>query len=378
MTTCRDLPTCLACGSTALEPVLDLGSQPLANTYAATAAQARDLPRYPLALVRCHVCTHLQLTHCVDRADIFTDYVYRSGTADTMREHFRDFAQMLTVRHGVGRVLDIACNDGSQLDAFRDLGWQTVGVDPAANLAPYNTHETRWQFFDESCRDLGRFDVIVAQNVVAHTDDPTGMLALAGRMSDHVYVQTSQAKMIHRGEFDTIYHEHLSFFSPLSMSRLAERAGMHLQDITLMPIHGESFVFHLGKPYVDLPLEYWSAEQVNRFAGNARIVIEDLREVFTAHPDIVGYGAAAKAMTVLNAVGRGPRYIVDDAPEKVGRFTPGLGIPVVKPDVLTGHDGYVELVPLAWNFHDEIVRRVRQVYGGHLRVLRYFPEVAWA
>ena len=382
MTSCRDLTACLACGRTTLAPVLDLGQQPLANTYATTPEEARSLPRYPLVLMRCVHCTHLQLSVSVDRAAIFSDYIYRSGTADTMREHFRTFAQYVTDRHGVGRVLDIACNDGSQLDAFRDLGWQTVGVDPAVNLREFNTHETRWQFFDESCLDLGDFDVVVAQNVVAHTDRPANMLSLAGRMSDHVYVQTSQARMIHRGEFDTIYHEHLSFFSPRSMAALAMRSSMFLQDVRVVPIHGESFVFHLGHTPTEPSLEYWGAEQVERFAGNARTVISDLREMFDRHPSLVGYGAAAKAMTVLNAVGAGPRFIVDDAPEKQGRYTPGLGIGVWPPDELCWHserdDGPLELVPLAWNFHDEIVQRVRRYYTGPMRTLRYFPEVRWA
>lgn len=375
MTDFRDLTECLACGRDRLAVALSLGRQPLANQFTAAPAV---LPAYPLHLVRCADCGHLQLSGSVDRAALFTDYIYRSGTTDTLRAYFARFAEWVTARHGVGRVLDIACNDGSQLDAFAALGWDTCGVDPAVNLSPLNRHPHRVGFFDESCTDLGRFDVIVAQNVLAHTDDPLGLLTVAGIMTEHLYVQTSQARMVERGEFDTIYHEHLSFFTPATMQALAARAGLAVADVTVTPIHGDSFVFHLthGTPATDLP--GWSSAQVHRFAGDALTIIEDLREVLNRHRNIVGYGAAAKAMTLLNAVGIGPAYIVDDATEKQGRFSPGIGTPVLAPAMLAGEAEPLELIPLAWNFHDEIVRRVREHYTGPLRTLRYFPEVRWS
>lgn len=375
MIACHSLTACLACGHTDLTMVLSLGHQPLANQFTETPAV---LPAFPLHLMRCRDCGHLQLSGSVDRAALFTDYIYRSGTTETLRAYFRWFAAWVTERHGVGRVLDIACNDGSQLDAFRELGWRTYGVDPAANLSPLNRHPHRVAFFDEDCTDLGHFDVIVAQNVVAHTDDPLAMLATAGTMTDHLYVQTSQARMVERGEFDTIYHEHLSFFTPRSMGALAARAGLAVQDVTVTPIHGDSFVFHIGhgKPAAELP--GWSEAQVHRFAGDALTIIEDLREMLRSHGHVVGYGAAAKAMTVLNAVGVGPAYIVDDAVEKQGRFAPGIGTPILAPSVLAEESAPLELIPLAWNFHDEIVQRVRQHYTGPLRTLRYFPEVRWS
>lgn len=375
MTTFDDLTACLACGHTRLTVALSLGRQPLANQFTATPT---PLPAYPLQLVRCASCGHLQLSGSVDRAALFTDYIYRSGTTDTLRKYFRTFAQWVTDRHGVGRLLDIACNDGSQLDAFAALGWDTCGVDPAANLSPLNRHPHRVGFFDASCTDLGRFDVIVAQNVVAHTDDPLGLLTVAGTMTEHLYVQTSQARMVERGEFDTIYHEHLSFFTPATMQALAARARLAVSDVTVTPIHGDSFVFHLthGTPAGDL--SGWSEAQVHRFAGEALTVIEDLREMLQRHPGLVGYGAAAKAMTLLNAVGIGPAYIVDDALEKQGLFAPGIGTPILAPQVLADEAPPLELIPLAWNFHDEIVRRVREHYTGPLRTLRYFPEVRWS
>ena len=375
MTSFHTLPDCLACGGDDLSLVLSLGHQPLANAFTPA---PQVLPTFPLWLRRCRTCGHLQLSGSVDRSALFTDYIYRSGTTQTLRDYFDWFAAWVTVRHGVGRVLDIACNDGSQLDAFRRLGWRTYGVDPAANLSEHNRHPHRVAFFDGDCLDLGRFDVIVAQNVVAHTDDPLGMLAVAGQMTDHLYVQTSQARMVERGEFDTIYHEHLSFFSPRSMGALAQRAGLTVQDVTVTPIHGESFVFHLGHKPAEVDLPGWSEAQVHRFAGDALTVIEDLREILVSHKHVVGYGAAAKAMTLLNAVGVGPVYIVDDAPEKQGRFCPGIGTPVLPPTVLADEGPRLELVPLAWNFHDEIVQRVRQHYTGSLHTLRYFPEVRWS
>ena len=369
----RELTECVACGGSDLATVLNLGRQPLANNFTATPTWQET---FPLVLKQCASCTHLQLSVSVDPTVLFRRYIYRSGTSTTLREYSVQFAKTLTDQHGTGTVLDVACNDGTQLDALRQHGWATFGVDPAENLALYNTHPKRVSFFDESCRDLGDFDVIVAQNVVAHTPDPLTLLTVARDLAPVMYVQTSQAHMVERNEFDTIYHEHISFFSPQSMRALAERAGWVLTGYTITDIHGGSFVFTLerdGEP-CDTP----GAGDTARFARNAKKIIRELRAVIDETPNLVGYGAAAKAMTVLNAVGAGPRYIVDDAPEKAHTFTPGLGIPVLPSSVLADEPNEIALLPLAWNFHDEISSRVQAIYGKPFETLRYFPAVEWA
>lgn len=370
----KTIKKCLACESTNLDLVLDLKEQPLANSFVKTPSIQQV---FPLILIRCFSCGHLQLSECVSRKQIFSDYIYRSATTQTLQKYFQWFAQEITKRHGVGRILDIACNDGAQLDCFRELGWETFGVDPAENLSQFNKHPHKVAFFDDSCLELGKFDVIIAQNVLAHTDTPDIILSTAGKMSDNIYIQTSQARMIERNEFDTIYHEHLSFFSPNSMSRLAVRCGLQLQSFEIAPIHGDSFIFHLSKSRVSRVFETWSPDAVQYFAKNVSNTISQLQFEFSNETRIIGYGAAAKAMTLLNAVGLGPKYIIDDAPEKIGLFSPGLNIPVLNVKELANETAPILLMPLAWNFTDEIVARVRNQYSGPLRLLKFFPKVGW-
>lgn len=370
----NELVNCVACNKNNLEDVLNLNNQPLANSFV-DRPQAQQ--EFPLVLRRCMSCSHLQLSVNVDRNEIFKNYIYRSGTTKTLKKYFDWFANYITTRHGIGRVLDIACNDGSQLDSFKRLGWETYGVDPAENLSELNQHNHRVAFFDESCLDLGKFDVIIAQNVLAHTDNPAKILKVASQLSNSIYIQTSQARMIDRGEFDTIYHEHISFFSPASMSALASQAGLGIKDYIITNIHGDSFVFHLSKNPTSFDPRGWTYEEVLNFSNNAKNIIDNLRVQFTIHKDIIGYGAAAKAMTVLNAVGMGPEYIIDDAPEKSGLFTPGLNIPVLSPRVLKYEYKKIKLIPLAWNFTDEIIERVKEIFSGKIEVLKYFPQVEW-
>lgn len=368
------LDNCVACNSQNLIKVLDLKEQPLANSFSKCPTNQQA---FPLELIRCFDCGHLQLSVNVDRSSIFSDYIYRSGTTQTLKSYSDWFANEITKRHGVGRVLDIACNDGTQLDSFRKLGWETFGVDPAENISQYNTHNHRVAFFDEDCLDIGKFDVIIAQNVVAHTDDPSLILRVAGQMTDNIYVQTSQAKMIDRREFDTIYHEHISFFSPSSMSALAQRCDLGLKSFDIVPIHGDSFVFKLGKGSTDIETTTWSHSEVETFAINTHKILHDLKNEIKKYNHIIGYGAAAKAMTVLNAAGIGPDYIIDDAPEKQYTYTPLLNIPIYPVEILLSEPDEILLIPLAWNFVDEITNRVKNVYNGKIHILRYFPEVRW-
>lgn len=370
------LNKCVACDSSSLSMSLSLGKQPLANSFTKIPTVQE---RYPLELNRCSDCGHLQLSVNVDRSAIFSNYIYRSNTTKTLRDYFDWFAKEITDMHGVGRILDVACNDGTQLDSFKRLGWTTYGVDPAENLSQYNSHDHRVAFFDDDCLDLGRFDVIIAQNVLAHTDNPRQILSTASKMSDNIYIQTSQANMIKQNEFDTIYHEHISFFSPSSINSLAKTVGLKLNTVRQTPIHGGSFVFHLtpGRR-IDIPIT-WSESDVNEFSIKSKSIIKMLKYAIDDSPYLIGYGAAAKAMTVLNATGNGPKYILDDAVDKQYTFTPGLGIPVLPTSLLKEEKNDIDLIPLAWNFADEIASRVRSSYDGEVkRVLKYFPRVVWS
>lgn len=409
----RPLARCLACGGAGLVPVLSLGRQALANSYhcGPDAGASAPQPEYELALNRCPACYHCQLSAAVAPDLLYKHYVYVSGTTSTLRDYFAWFADRLLAAVPPGpdtAVLELACNDGSLLEGLRARGYDTVGVDPAENLREI----TRAKGLDvvcdywgtETAERLGRkFAVQVAMNVLAHGPDPLDFLR-ACRASlapgGRVFVQTSQAFMIDRGEFDTIYHEHHSFFCTRSMQALAERAGLRVVAAEHVPVHGTSLLFTLAADLpVEASVERMLAEETCRglyhpatydgFADSARRVRDRFAEIVAEHRasgyEAVGYGAAAKANTFLqwaadraeDEAGRARlAAVVDDNPLKQGLYTPGTDLPIVPPQALAGIDRPVLHVVTAWNFRDEIVRRIRAVRDRQDdRFVAYFPEV---
>jgi SAM-dependent methyltransferase len=401
MTDLIKLTECLACGNTHLDPTLDLGQQPLANNY--FKSPTSDAAVYPLAVNRCTNCFHLQLTHVVDPGIIYKDYAYVSGTSQTYVDYMQWFAKWVKEYSGFqyGSVLDIGCNDGSQLDAFGKIGFSTYGVDPAENIHPTSAakgHQVVCGFWDENTitkLNGKRFELVVAQNSFAHNPDPVKFLKmldpLMGRNS-LFFIQTSQADMVHNGEFDTIYHEHVNFYNINSMSKLAERAGFHLIDVVKTPIHGTSYVFVLSKTKsrpnhiknliameADLLEKATYTHWVNR---SIKIVSEFAARIHLFREQgyqIVGYGAAAKGNTLLNFAQIDLDYIIDDNPMKQGKYSPGRNIPIISMKdamIRFGNDDQILFVPLAWNFYNEIKNKILNHRSNQSDVfLCYFPEV---
>ena len=232
----KSLTRCLCCGSEELELVLDLNEQPMANSFKKS-PDDEELT-FPLRLNICKNCTH-----------------FVSGTdKDITDEEVTHQDYRVPPR----TVLDIACNDGTQLDKFKAIGMKTYGIDPAQNLHELSSrnHEVICDYFTEEYIDhykSKKLDIIIAQNVFAHNDYPMDFLKhCKAIMHDNtrLFIQTSQAEMIKNNEFDTIYHEHLSFFNSKSMLALAERAGLTIIDIVKTPIHGTSYLFVMALPGV--------------------------------------------------------------------------------------------------------------------------------
>ena len=401
MDTCTPIHTCLACGINALVPALDLGQQPLANNFRSTQSIV-DEARFPLVVNRCTICNHLQLTHAVDPAIIYTHYLYVSGTSATNKTYMDWFATFVREQftYWPTRVLDIGCNDGTQLDSFKKDQFQTFGVDPAENLYALSSanHTVVCDFWNETAAEqLGEtFDAIVTQNSFAHIPDPLAYLQLAKKYLNQqglMFIQTSQSNMVLHGEFDTIYHEHISFYNAESMRRLAERAGLYLQDVVKVPIHGTSYVFILGhdnkKPQrIKNILELESTrglqteQTYTNWANGVDTLLTNLRnqlEEFRGQKyHLVGYGAAAKGMTLLNAGNIYLDAVVDDNPLKQGLYCPGTTIPVVSIEYIKQipMDTKIIFVPLAWNFYEEIVRKIRAVRNNSTDgFVRYFPGI---
>jgi SAM-dependent methyltransferase len=395
---CNPIRSCLACGSGHLVATLDLGTQPLANNFKSDVEETE--PSYPLAINRCGDCDHLQLTHAVDPALIYTHYLYVSGTSNTYVEYMDWYARFVReqLNHWPTSVLDIGCNDGSQLTAFKRIGFKTYGVDPAENLYPTSSaeHNVVLGFWNTAAATaLGtRFDVITTQNAFAHIPDPLEYLALAAQYLKHdgkIFISTSQADMVVNGEFDTIYHEHISYYNALSMKQLAERAGLFLVDVVKTPIHGTSYIFVLAKKpaneyrianilATEVQLHKDSTYQV--WAIGVDKLLADLKDQITEFQGwgyrCIGYGAAAKGMTLLNASGIKLDCVVDDNPLKQGLYCPGTRIPVVSSDYIRqlADTDKVVFIPLAWNFYTEIKQKIQAIrkHDDDL-FLRYFPTI---
>lgn len=403
------LQHCLCCGSADLRPVLDLGVQPPANSYAVSAGE--HIESFPLGLNVCGDCWHAQLTYCVDRQQLFDRYAYVSGTSGTLNRFFNWFAKTLSgVLPSGARVLELAANDGSLIREMQAAGLTCVGVDPASNIvatAQAAGLPIVLGYWPQAAAQVdGLFDAMVCMNVVAHVDDPLAFLVGCKQKlapNGVVMVQPSQARMFANGEFDTIYHEHISFFNTRSMARLAERAGLKLVDAFMVKIHGDSPVYVLQHadathcpplkeafsqgPFA-IPEDLYAFEQASalyewptyaRFEKDARSVIDDVVRTVKQYEgdgyDVVFVGAAAKAMTVINAAGIRPTHFLDENPMKIGLHAPGCGTLIEGLDAVSSLSRRTLFVLSAWNFRHELAAklRARGVPQGS-RFYSYFPK----
>jgi SAM-dependent methyltransferase len=373
-----EINKCLACGSVDLIPVLDLNDQPLANSY----KKSKDEPEasYPLKINRCEHCYHVQLTHVVNPDLIYKNYLYVSGTTKTYVDYMGWYADFVCEQFNVfpQSVLDIGCNDGSQLDKFKARGLETFGVDPAENLFELSSknHNVTCGYFDEKYSQP--VDIITIQNAFAHNPNPLELLKNCKKnlnIDGLIFIQTSQADMILNDEFDTIYHEHISFYNIKSMMFLCNRAGLNLIDVVKTPIHGTSYIFIISadmsapaniKNLIDIETNagLYNKETYTRYSKNCIDMVEKFREVVEEHRangyKIVGYGAPAKGNTFLNFAKVPLDMIIDDNPMKQGLYTPGSSIGIVGSEVLKSFEEHdrILFVPLAWNFFKEIRERI--------------------
>jgi 2-polyprenyl-3-methyl-5-hydroxy-6-metoxy-1,4-benzoquinol methylase len=389
---------CLACGSNKLVQSLQLGMQPLANSYKKTSTEQENL--FPLGLNLCENCYHLQLTHTVDPALIYDNYLYVSGTSKTLKNYCEWFAALVhgSVLPKTKNILDIGCNDGTQLDSFKLLGYNTYGIDPAQNIFEISNkkHNVVCGYFGPNIVDkiTSRFDAIVAQNVFAHNPNPLQFLELCSEMMDDhtlLFIQTSQADMVLNNEFDTIYHEHINFFNINSMNELAKRAKLNLIEVLKTPIHGNSYLFIFSKTesrlhYIqDMILQESKLLNVstyrnweNKVTANMLVLKNTIDNYVAKNYKLVGYGAAAKGNTLLNFTDIRLDYIIDDNPMKQGLFAPGTGIPIVSIELLEKFSEKDRLlfIPLAWNFFDEIANRIKTKRKNDNDIfVKYFPKV---
>jgi len=394
----RAVKNCRVCGSTDLVKYLDLGMLPMANNLATTAADAINMERFPMQVLYCQECSLSQLSVVIDPGVLFSHYAYRSSINKGYIRHCREMARSVKEPLNIAvddLVVDIAGNDGALLAEFRDeLGVKVVNVDPAENIAAIAeergipTINKFWssEVAQEILDKYGRPKLITATNVFAHVDDIRSFLSAVqdclhengALMLEFPYGMD----FIEHREFDTIYFEHLSYVLIRPVARLAATEGLQVFDVQKQDIHGGTVRVFIGiegaheiKPSVAdfLGREesggFHDAEIYQQWTVEIDALIDDLtlqlKRLKAKGAKIAGFAASAKGNTLLNACRLDTStidYIVDDTPEKIGKFSPGTGIPIVDRSVLaeTPPD---YLVVLAWNFAREIISSTSG-YGG--------------
>lgn len=379
--------TCRSCGGADLRPVLSLGRTPLANSLPAAGDLEKPEPFYPLDLAFCPNCALVQITETVPPEALFSDYLYFSSYSDTMLEHARDLAAEVIAKRQLGPdslVVEIASNDGYLLQYYAQAGVPVLGIDPAENVTPAAEARgvpTLVAFFGrETAKDLvaagHRADVIHGLNVLAHVADLNGVaagIALLLKPNGVAIIEAPYVRqMIENVEFDTIYHEHLCYFSLTALDRLFRRHGLAVIEVAQTPIHGGSLRITVGagqepaesvrsmlaeEQRVGLDrLSYYTAfgDRVEALREQLLGLLHELKEEGSR---IAVYGASAKGSTLLNYFGIGREtidYVVDRSTAKQGRFTPGTHLQISPPQRLVeDQPDYVLL--LTWNFADEIL-----------------------
>jgi SAM-dependent methyltransferase len=386
-----------------------LGETALANQFLRSDEISCAEPKYPLRVGFCHECAHVQLLDRVPPRAMFENYLYISSASDTLKYHLWELAAELARRYSLGPgdlVIDIGCNDGTLLEGFKRQGVRTLGVDPAANLAEFlaakEIERHTALFSAPAAREIasrwGQAALITATNTFPHIQDLDGFvqgIKTALKSGGALVIEMHYLlDLIEQVAFDTVYHEHVSYWALGPMKRLLEAHGMEVVDAQRVPLHHGQLRVHVqrsGEARVSAAVGAILAaekraglerfETYERFAGQTRKIKEDLRETLRrlAHgrQTVAGYGAPAKGNTLLGFLDIGPEllpYIVDRSPLKQGLYTPGTHIPVVAPErLLLEQPDYVLL--LAWNFVDEIVAQQAEYRRRGGKFMVPVPEV---
>lgn len=401
--------SCRACGGNSLTAFLSLGPVPLANSFLHSADEFADERAYPLDVYFCQGCSLIQLLDVIDPEVLFRNYIYVTGTSDTMAAHnaryAREVADLLDLKSD-DLVIEVASNDGSLLKRFKQHGVKTLGIEPAANIAEMacaDDIETMSLFFNSSTAQIvrqshGQARAVIGNNVLAHVDDTQDFLRGCKGLLDQkglVIVEVPYlGDLLDKLEYDTIYHEHLCYFSVNSIIRLCDAAGLSVIRIDHVEVHGGSLRVYAGRSedygHHSKEVLKWAEEErdagltslsrYERFAAavskNREAIIDLLASLKREGRTVAAYGAPAKGNTLLNYCRVDASliaYTVDKNPMKVGLFTPGMHIPVLPVSTLLKRQPDYVMI-LAWNFAQEIIEQQQEYRNRGGRFIIPIPE----
>jgi len=391
-------PSCRSCAAPLHHVFVDLGTSPLCESYVSVERYNDPEPFYPLRAYVCETCFLVQLEEFVPPGDIFTEYAYYSSYSDSWVRHARDYVDGAVERFGLGKehfVVEVASNDGYLLQHFVARGIPVLGIDPAANVAEVARKRnvpTRVTFFGEhAARELvaegPRADLLAANNVLAQVPDVHDFVAGIALLVKPQGVVTIEVPHVLRlmddNQFDTIYHEHFSYFSLLAAERILAHHGLRCFDVDELPTHGGSLRLYAchtddathptgpAVPALETRERAAGLDQIATYASFAervretkRAILHFLIEAKRRGEHVVGYGAPGKGNTLLNYCGVRTDlidYTVDRNPYKQGKFLPGTRIPIHHPDrIPQTKPDYLFILP--WNLEAEIIAQM-----GHIR-----------
>ena len=400
---------CRTCGSKNLKLILDLGKTALVNDF----LKPEEVPGYkislPLRVVLCTDCSLVQLADTVDPKILYSHYAYVTSTSKTMDTHLNKMMTHLlsTARLGAGsKVLEIASNTGVFLKKFKEQGCDVLGVEPAGNIADVaqaTAIPTRKEFFNKANAEKlraewGTADLILGRHVFAHIDDLRDLIAGLEQVSHPETLIAFEVPYVvdffEHTEYDTIYHEHLSYISVASIDALVKNSPFALSRVDHYPIHGGSILFHLrhrtskAAPHASVAQALEKERQMKladpvtwqAFAERVAHIRTELpallRRLKAEGKRIIGYGASAKGNTLLNTCGITTKeldYIIDNTPFKQNKIAPGSWVPVRPPECLLADQPDYALL-LAWNFAPEIIKRETEFQKRGGRFIVPIPE----
>lgn len=395
---------CLICGGSDLKQLIGLGAFPPANFLSQIPDDNSE--NLPLALMSCHDCGHLQQEYFFSSEKLFSNYLYQSGTSKTLDDFFEEIAELTSesLEHGAD-ILELACNDGTFLEKVQKKGFNVIGVDPAENIVGIAKAKGLDVIHGFWPLELSRkFDAIYAFNVLAHVTNPIIFFesALAHLKDDgYIAVQTSQIFMVENAEFDTIYHEHYSFFTTASLGFLARKFDLNLAIFETTVHGGSAFAIfskkgsdpkilssirsRLGENFIKSEFKDIGAkhtkDQLENFVNKCLIfksrISQVIHEQIELGRKIIFVGAAAKTITVLFYSNAHADSIVDEAPLKIGKYIPSKNIKILELRSIGDIDSDCFFIVGAWNFFEELkikIQKLRVSKNKDDKFFAYFPH----